>query len=207
MNKLLIKVLMSLLFIYSSLTANEMRLNPDKNEGWYIGFGKMINGVINHHDRKIYADNTTDTENVKVKVSSEVSQFKVGYDTGELRAEILYTANKIESGAAFKGLDFDFAKTFVEYYNIRPFISLGGGMHIWDHASFEILDGTETRDRTAFSFNYGAGLIYRFEILEIELAYKGKYYIWENMTSSDETYETESNTNLRGLYVGANIRF
>ncbi len=184
------KIYCSLLFVIlftSSLMAD--------NRAWYVGLG-VQSGSGTHED-------TFRGSSDSVDVDSDLIQFKIGRDTGSSRFEIAYTSNDVED-EKFYGFDFDYVQPFTAYM-VKPFFTLGLGLHSWE--DFEGYDSStdDTRERKAMSFNYGIGALYKIKMIELELAYKGKYYSWEDMTILGQ--DLESTTKTHGIYLGANFRF
>jgi len=144
---------------------------------------------------------------------------KIGKDNGSSRVELSYTNIDVEfSGSptapwwlqnvngtqTMYGLDLDFVKPFGSS-RLKPFITLGAGYHIWKDNVYRVAGTTDTQDLQALSLNAGAGIIYSLGRVELEAAYKYKYYMWQDIEAGTDTISQD--TTISGLYVGVNFRF
>lgn len=168
-------------------------------KAWYIGFG-MLNGSGKH------TQELSTGYKIEGDIDSKATQIKIGKDNGVGRVEFTYTANELDEDgykSDFNGIDIDFGRKFTDN-TVKPYLSVGFGFHAWDGFKGTTSNGS-VRDRQAVSFNYGLGALYQVSMFEIEAAYKGKYYAWEDIEYA--TYTREDSTHVSGLYLGLNLRF
>lgn len=199
MKKSLISLAVASVIATSALAEGE----STSNSSIYFGVG-TFSGTANHTITQTYSSGTTNE--FEDDYDADGILFKIGSNSGSSRFEVSYTSMDRED-ETFSGLDLDWVKPFGSS-NLKPYLTLGFGYAQWE--DYEVIDSSgDTRERAAFTLNYGVGLLYSLGMVELDVAYKGKNYYWEDLegTSGSTSYTLESETNFGGLYAGVNFHF
>ena len=142
--------------------------------------------------------------NPRHRIECSQSRYKLKYDD----ASVFNTGTDTEEEITGINLNYIYVIHLKDknYRRIKPFVMAGAGYYTYLNSADKFKDNKE--DLEGVALNLGLGFYFLInDYVELDLAYKGHYIKWANMTIYNKEYEIEFIEEIHTLSIGINLKF